>query len=358
MQPFVEINLTNLCANYRTICDAAPNALAAAVVKCDGYGLGAGEISRCLYDREGCRVFFVAYPEEGVSLRRDIGNRSDVEIFVFHGPTDENFSLFAEANLVPVINTLRQAKLWSDHNQSAPCALHFDTGLNRLGLSPAGVPDLLNSIKLKPSWVMSHLTTAAVRNAPSNAEQFNSFVEVASNFPDAKRSLASSAGALIAPEFGLDMIRIGVALYGVNPLDDRSAAVLPVARLCAQVISTGEINGGETVGYNRTFTATRPTRLATLSIGYGDGLIRAGGGTADKPKAKAYIGGAPCPIVGRISMDLIVVDTTDAPNNIAEGDIAELFGPNLSIDDQAAASRTIGYELLTGLGSRVDRRYV
>lgn len=361
MRPLLEIDLAALCENYRRLAAATPRAEAAGIVKCDAYGLGAEEVGRVLQQKAGCRSFFVASSEEGAALRAALG--SEAEIYVFYGPFAGALDAFRDHRLTPVINTLEQASLWASAFAGAPAAIHIDTGMNRLGLPLADLAGLHSVSGLKVSLAISHLACAAQPADPMNARQLKLFTEAAARFPEARRSLSSSGGALIGEEFGFDLVRLGVGVYGASPLDEGDPIVKSVARLSAPVIQLREIGRGETVGYGATFAAERPTTLATVAIGYGDGLLRSGSG-----KAGAVLGGAYCKIAGRISMDLIVLDVTDAPHAISIGDPAEFFGPALSIDEAAKSYGTIGYELLTnvgglarpgsGLGGRVERRYL
>ncbi len=360
--PRLEIDLAAVVANYRRVASAAPAAEAAAVVKCDAYGLGAAPVARALIAETNCQTFFVAYSEEGVALRAAIG--PDPEIFVFNGPFAETVSAFRDYRLTPILNSLAQAQLWAASAPQSPAALHADTGMNRLGMSPADVAALRTIDGLNIAVVMSHLACASDATSALNERQRRDFEDCASHFPSARRSLSASGGALIGAQYCFDLVRIGAALYGVNPLDDAVEGLRAVATLTAPVIQLREIESGETVGYGATFTAKRRTRLAAVALGYGDGFPRSGSN-----RACAVVGGALCPVVGRVSMDLIVLDVTDAPVSPEIGDRAEFFGENLLIDEQAARCGTIGYELLTGvgglsrrsasgLGVRVERRYL
>jgi len=358
--PRLDIDLAAICANYRRIAAACPAAEAAAVVKCDAYGLGAAAVGRALATMEDCRTFFVAYSEEGAALREAVGPAP--RIFVFNGPFPEYLSAYRAYRLTPVINTIEQARLFAREAKGAPAALHFDTGMRRLGLSTREADAVSAVSGLNVTLVISHLACASDPAHPMNAAQLSAFAAIAGKFPAAQKSLASSGGALIGKKFGCDQVRLGVGLYGSSPLDERSFPIDPVARLTAPVIQVHDMRAGETVGYGATFTADRALRLATVSLGYGDGFPRAASN-----RGKAHLNGALCPIVGRVSMDLIVLDATPALEAVKVGDRAEFFGPNRLIDDQAADCGVIGYELLTGvgglarprrgLGGRVERRY-
>ncbi len=372
--PRLDIELSALCANYRgyqrragqSFTAAGAAAVAAAVVKCDGYGLGAEAVALTLHAREGCRVFFVAYSEEGAAVRRAVG--PDAEILVFNGPFENTLGLFRDFSLTPVLNSAEQAALWASAAPGAPAALHIDTGMNRLGVKQRQAAAIAAIDGLKINLVMSHLACASDAGHAMNAAQLVAFNEAARLFPKARRSLAASGGALIAPEFNCDVLRIGVGLYGIEPLDAPAASgfLTPVAALTAPVIAVHTIARGESVGYGASFIAPSDMRLATVALGYGDGFPRAGSNSAS-----AILGEVKCPIVGRVSMDLIVLDATRAAP-VRIGDRAEFFGARLRIEDAAAACGTLAYELLTnigglarpqsliggGLGGRVRRRYL
>ena len=360
--PRLDIDLAAVADNYRRLASGVAAAEAAAVVKCDAYGLGAAPVARALMAEVHCRTFFVAYSEEGAALRAAIG--AGPEIFVFNGPFAETLAAFRNARLTPVLNSLEQARLWTEAASGAAAALHIDTGMNRLGLplTDLGAARAIGGLAI--SVVMSHLACASDATDALNERQRRDFEEAASLFPDARRSLSSSGGALFGSRYGFDMVRLGAALYGVNPHDAPVSGLRAVATLTAPVIQLREIAAGDSVGYGATYAAKRRMRLATVSLGYGDGFPRSGSN-----RARAYLAGAVCPVVGRVSMDLLVIDVTDAPNPLKVGDRAEFFGANLAIDAQAERCGTIGYELLTGvgglsrpraagLGVRVERRYL
>lgn len=357
--PSLDIDLDALGANYRRF--QGGGAEIAAVVKCDAYGLGAPRVAQRLYDREGCRTFFVAYSEEGAELRQGLGGR-DADIVVFNGPFAETISLYRAHRLIPTINTLEQASLWANSAPGAPAALHVDTGMNRLGLAGADIGVAAAIPSLVIALVMSHLACASETDHPMTERQRRQFEAAAQSFPKARRSLSASGGALMGERFAFDLVRAGVGLYGVGPQDAPDASLATVATLSAPVLQVRRAAAGETVGYGASQTLARDSRLAAVSLGYGDGYPRAASG-----RGHAVLNGALCPIIGRVSMDLIVLDATDAPVP-AIGDRAEFFGPRLPIEAAAAAAGTIGYELLTGvgglarprpgLGGRVVRRYV
>lgn len=343
----VEVDLDALLANYRLLRNLAPDAETAAVVKCDAYGLGAAPVGQALAGA-GCRSFFVTYPEEGARLRAAIGGAA--AIYVFNGPDPRSLGLFARAGLIPIVNSLDQARLWRRDGRGAPAALHLDTGINRLGAPAAHHAAIAVEIDA-PVLVMSHLACSSDPGHAENRRQLDAFVAAAARWPRARRSLAASAGAMMGRDYQFDMTRIGAALYGVSPFDAPDDRLAPTARLTAQVLQVFDASAGDGVGYSRISVLTRASRLATLAFGYGDGLHRAA-----SLRAEVLLGGVRCPVLGRVSMDLAVVDVTDA-GKVSPGDRAEIFGPGLPVHEAAAAMQTIGYEVLTSLGPRVARLY-
>lgn len=352
-RPTVEIDLDGVCANYRMLAAAAARAETAAVVKCDAYGLGATPIARALAAREKCRTFFVAYPHEGAALRAALADiADDAVIYIFNGPDANTLAVFRRHALTPVLNTLAQAELWSRKGGGSPAALHIDTGMNRLG-APTAEIGAIAALGLNLDLVMSHLACASDPDHKLNERQRLDFQKAAALFPGVRRCLAASGGALLAPAFHYEMIRPGVALYGVSPFDAPDRRIRPVATLTAPVVQLRDVKVGETAGYGATKRFEKEARLATVALGYGDGFPRAGGN-----RAAAILGAARCPIAGRVSMDLIILDISNAPQPVEIGDRAEFFGVRLPIEEAAAACGTIAYELLTGLGGRVFRRYL
>lgn len=350
--PWVDIDLGNLCANFAMIRDQAPGAETAAVVKCDAYGLGLKTIATALAQRENCHSFFVAYPEEGADLRSYL-NSSEPDIYVFNGPLPQTMALFESARLTPVLNSLEQAEKWASRRPSVPAAVHIDTGMNRLGARVDEVTNIAALPSLNVTLAMSHLACASNPDQSKNKQQRNLFIEAAQHFPDARLSLSASGGALMGKDYHFDLIRPGIALYGGSPFDKDDPRLKPVAHLRAPVVQMRDAYPGETVGYGASHTVEKTSRLATVALGYGDGFLRAGSG-----RAEAILGGERVKTVGRISMDLISLNVTDIKNPVKSGDIATFFGDGVTLFEAAATCGTIPYELLTGLGGRVDRRYL
>ncbi len=314
-----------------------------AVVKANGYGLGAPVVGRALL-RAGVRSFFVATASEGVTLRAAIGTAP--AIHVFSGHMDGDTAAILEAALTPMLNSVDQMLRHVEALPGAPFGIQLDSGMNRLGMEPAewsAVRDI--AIAQGPALIISHLACADEPSHPMNARQLAVFRDMTDGL-DIPLSLAATGGTLLGSDFHFDMTRPGVGLYGGLPFVDAE----PVVTLDLPVIQVRDVRQGETVGYGNTWTAPRDCRIATVSGGYADGLIRAMG-----PNATLYANDVPCPVVGRVSMDLITADVTDVGDDPSQ---LQLLGRHCSIDSLADAAGTIGYEILTQLGRRYDRAYL
>lgn len=361
------INLDALAANWRTLRDRAPGAECAAVIKADGYGVGLEPAMRALV-RAGCETFFVAHLSEAVRAR---GVLAEATIYVLNGLLPGTAAAYAEHALRPVLGSRDELEEWAAFCRSGggrlPAAVHVDTGMNRLGLpveealALAGDP-LLSGFE--PALLMSHLVSAEAPDDPVNARQIAAFARVRAAFGRVPASLANSSGIFLPQRPHYDLVRPGYALYGGNPTPGSPNPMRPVVRLEARIIQLRTVEAGETAGYNATWTAPGRRRLATLSVGYADGYLRSASGTGAKaevgtPAGEAIVAGRRCPLVGRVSMDLIIVDVTVIPNDaVRRGDSVTLIGDELTVDRVAERAGTIGYEILTSLGRRYARRYV
>ena len=340
-QAKLTIDLDALRSNWRAL-DARSEGETAAVVKADGYGLGAPRVARALA-RAGARRFFVALAEEGAALREALGPGPEICVFSGHMPGDTD--MINDLSLVPMINNIDQMLRHVEALPGAPFGIQLDTGMNRLGMEPAEWAALRDiALAQNPVLVMSHLACADDAAHPMNARQLQAFREMTDGI-DVPRSLAATGGIHLGPDYHFDLTRPGGGLYGGLPFVDAT----PVVTLEVPVIQVRELEPGETVGYGNSFTASRPSRIATISAGYGDGILRGMG-----PRASLMAGETRCPVAGRISMDLIGVDVTDAPEL---PDRLELLGQHQSIDTLAGWADTIGYEILTSLGARLSRVY-
>jgi alanine racemase len=350
------IDLAALAENWRRLAAASDPAECSAVVKADAYGVGI-EPAVAALTRAGCRTFFVALPFEGERVRRAA---PEAIVYVLNGLADEAADRFREARLRPVLNSLDEVDHWLREAPGENCALHIDTGMNRLGLSLHEALEFTRRREdvrtLAPKLLMSHLATADTPDHPLSREQLALFEETKALFPDIPGSLANSAGIALGPAYHFDLVRPGIALYGGRFAADRQP-LATVVTAEARVLQVREAAEDETVGYGATERLTRPSRLAILGAGYADGYIRAAGSSSERPGALAYVRGQPARLVGRVSMDLIAIDVTDVPA-VRPGDYAELFGPRVPIDEVAGHAGTIGYELLTGLSRRAERVYV
>lgn len=357
------IDLDAIRANYRLLRSQAGPAACAGVMKADAYGLGMEFVAPALA-REGCRVFFTAHVDEGMRLRALVP--LDAMIYVLHGPPPGATRAFLEHDLVPVLNDPGQVADWRAAAQAAgrvlPAAIQFDTGMSRMGLAPADLQALLDDPAsldgIRPVLAMSHLACADEPAHPLNAlqcERFGAGLEgLRARFPGLPGSLANSSGVFLGSAFHHQLVRPGAALYGINP---QPGAVNPLRQpvsLAARIVQTRTVQAGDAVGYGAHFVASGPTRIATISIGYADGWLR-----SLSCRGHAFIDGTRVPVVGNVSMDSITLDVTGIPEaRIAPGQPVELLGAHQSVDEVARDAGTIGYEVLTRLGSRFHRSYL
>ncbi|MBE7728519.1 alanine racemase [Komagataeibacter sp. FXV3] len=356
----LEIDLDAIAANYRLLNARTGNTTCAAVVKADAYGLGAHRVAPVL-EQAGASTFFVAHLEEGIRLRPHVAPTA--RIFVLHGPMPGTQAEFTRHALLPVLNSMEQVAGWRMHagrmEQPLPAALQVDTGMSRFGLSRQDVttlaanPDLLDGIDTQ--LVMSHLACADTPASPANTIQRDRLRAMAARLPAAPLALSASSGIFLGPDYHFDLVRPGAALYGLAPNDDAPNPLRPTVRLGARIVQRRTINAGDGVGYGLTWRATGPCRIATLGIGYADGFLRHG---ADGDGC-AWLGDYRLPILGRISMDSTTIDVSDVPENVlAQATHVDMIGPRRSVDDVARSAGTIGYEVLTALGSRFHRAYL
>lgn len=348
--PEIKIDLTALAANWRMLADRAAPANTAGVVKADAYGTGLAQAGRALA-RAGCLRFYVAWAEEGVALREAIGPAQPIA--VFHGPSKDNIDLIQSAGLTVVLNTLEQVQLWVGLGADRPPAvMHLDTGMNRLGLSEADwAAAAALTREAQPEHVMSHLACADEPGNAMNARQLGDFISGAELWPEAKRSLSSTGGVYLGADYHLDEVRVGIGMYGGGPVPATGTKPAPVMTVSAPILQVRDAPTGQTVGYGAEWMTEGPRRLATVGLGYGDGFSRLA-----TNRGAGFVNGSAIPIVGRVSMDMIVFDVTGVEAGV--GDRVELWGPNHWIGDQAAAMSTIDYELLCRIGGRAERIYM
>ncbi len=337
----LSIDLNAIAANWQAL-NAITSCETAAVVKANGYGLGADIVAKCLASA-GARKFFVATAEEGATLRQAFGE--SIEINIFSGHMAGDTQLIRSYGLIPMLNSIEQVTLHLESLPGHPFGIQLDTGMNRLGLewdAWAAVAEL--TLSQNPTLVMSHLACADEVDHPMNAYQLDMFHQMTDGIT-VPRSLAATGGILLGDAYHFDLCRPGVGLYGGEPFDQAQSVVT----LDVPIIQTRDLEMGEVVGYGNTWQAERPSKIATVSAGYADGLIRSMSG-----RAMFWHEQTPCSLVGRVSMDLITVDVTDLPT---VPDRLTLLGPQQTVDDLARKTDTIGYEILTSLGARYARHY-
>jgi alanine racemase len=355
------VDLDALVANWRKLEKTAVPAECAGVVKANAYGCGVEPVGRALA-AAGCKTFFVATLDEARTLR---GALPSAVIYVLDGFFQNSGEAYARIDCRPVIGDLNELAEWDVFCRRSGwrggAAIHIDTGMNRLGLTIAEAQGILPRINAGDhgiTLVMSHLVSAEQLNSSLNAKQLTTFREIASLFSGVPASLSNSSGIFLGAQFQFDVVRPGAALYGVNPTPEADNPMRPVVELKARIVQIRNIERGETVGYGGTWTARRPTRLAIVSAGYADGYFRAASANDGTRGAEVVVAGKRCPVAGRISMDLMAVDVTDLPANAARrGHMATLLGEGITVDELAHHFGTIGYEVLTSLGSRYARLY-
>ena len=358
-RPALTVSLGALGRNAEALRAASGGAELGAVVKADAYGLGCEEVARHLAEHCGVRAFFVAFAHEAARVRHAV-NRPGIDachLYVLNGYHPSEAATFDLSSLRPVLNAPEQARAWAE--TGGACALGVDVGMNRLGMDANALERLCDETGLDPrdvKLVIGHLSHAGQPEAAQNKTQAALFADVAAEnarrFPAARFSLSASGGIALPQDLPERLTRPGIALYGGAADGEPAHALEAVATLTAPVIALREVAIGDTAGYDGRWTAERPSRLAVLAIGYADGYLR-----SLSNRGVVMLGGAECPVVGAVSMDTLIVDVTDA-DDVALGQRAELFGPALSVDRVARLAGTIAYELLAGVGARVERRYV
>jgi alanine racemase len=354
------VDLAALVANWRKLAEISVAAECAAVVKSDGYGLGLAPVMRALF-AAGCRTFFVANLLEGQTAR---ALAPEAAVYVLDGVVLGNAPRLAEARLRPCIGSFAELDDWAAesraHGRKLEAAIHFDTGMNRLGFAPADAAEVARRASaIAPTLLMSHFVSAQLPASPLNARQIADFLGASAHFPGVPASIANSSGVFLPMRPHFDLVRPGYALYGGNPTPGAANPMRAVARLSARVVVLRELQAGETVGYDGVWTAPRPSRVAAIGVGYADSLPVSATAARGKTAGEASVGSVRCPFVGRVSMDYVILDVTDAPIEAAgRGQWVELLGDSIGVDELAARANTIGYEVLTRLGRRYARRFV
>lgn len=359
----LHIDLDALVSNWRTLRDHAGGAETAAVVKANAYGIGIEKAVPAL-SKAGCRTFFVAHLSEAIRARAvDPG----AAIYVLNGLFTGTCPTYAQFDLRPVLGSFEEIEEWAGfcraQSQKLKAAIHVDTGMNRLGLTVPQGMTLKDRKELKDfetALLMSHFVSAEESDNPLNAKQIEAFEAIRSSLPNIPASLPNSSGIFLRDKPGYDLVRPGYALYGGNPTPDRDNPMRPVVGLEARIVQLRWVEAEQTVGYNGRWLALDKRRIATLSVGYADGYPRsssARGRSGDELLAgMALVAGHSCPFAGNVSMDLITLDVTDVPEvKVKRGDTVTLIGGALTIDEVGRRAGTIGYEILTNLGTRYAR---
>lgn len=356
------VDLGAIVRNWKALDLISPGCLTGAVVKADAYGTGLLPASIALFDA-GARFFFVATPDEAVSLRQEL---SQAHIFVLNGLYPGAARLYQNHRLMPVLNSMEMLAEWLTHcvnaNEAFPAALHFDTGMNRLGFrmeEASVVRNQMAQFGYLPQMVMSHLACADQPNHEKNRTQLSLFQNVLTHFPGIPASLANSGGLMNSRDNHFQIVRPGISLFGGRAVAGRDNPMAPAVKLEVPVLQVKHAKTGETVGYGATYTLDRDSRIAIVPIGYADGFLRSLSGTNTHKGGQVVFNGLMAPVLGRVSMDLIAIDVTDfGADTPTPGDYVEIFGKHISVDDQADICGTIGYELLTSLKGRYKRSYI
>lgn len=331
----------------------------AAVVKANAYGVGASEVASALYSA-GCRYFYLATLEEAAQLRSLLPQ--DATLYVLGGIKEGAEPAFIELNLIPVLYSLVDIQRWlvfcAVSGSAFPCVIKIDTGMTRLGLSADELQQLLASIPsqpwLNPVLLLSHLACADEPDHPQNGVQLARFQaaiqEIKHFFPSIKASLANSSGTFLGVDYHFDMVRIGAALYGINPQPDQLNPLHAVISLKLPVLQVRTTEEAAWVGYGAEKSVQPATRLAVVAGGYADGIHRSLG-----MNPKGLVEGVLVSAVGRVSMDSMVFDISAVTSR---PDYIDVINAELTLDVLMKDNKTLGYEVLTSLGRRYHRQYL
>jgi len=352
------VNLNAIAENYRIVDSlSAQNCITAAVVKADAYGLGAAALAPALYSA-GARWFFVATLAEGISLRDVLG--ADVRICVLNGFSPHDAKAYSAYDLIPVLNSIEEIEACRSYARAAcvimPVILHFDTGMNRLGLRAREDESILNNHsdydELKILFVMSHFSSSDDVDCSVSEIQYAEFLQISKSFPNALKSLCNSGGVFQDKKYHFDLVRSGIALYGGNPIPEKKNVMKQTFSLNVPILQVKKVFANETCGYNKTYCFENDSHVAIVSLGYADGFFR-----SLSNRGNLYWKNYPLPVRGRVSMDLVICDLCHVPESEYPNlyDKIEVIGVHQSIDDLARAAGTISYEILTSLGGRYKR---
>ncbi|MBI3703247.1 MAG: alanine racemase [Rhizobiales bacterium] len=355
------VDLAAIEANWRTLGSRATPAECAAVIKADGYGCGIEQVAHRLA-LAGCKTFFVADLAEARRLR---AVAEEPAIYVLNGLLPDTAAVYPELRARPVIGSMAELAEWdafcSANGWHGGAALHVDTGMNRLGISADEAAALAPRIRSENHGItllMSHLACSEVPEHRLNEQQIKLFREVRLLYRGIPSSLANSSGIFLGNAAHCDMVRPGVALYGVNPTPGQKNPMQAAIQLQARIVQLRNVPKGETVGYDAAWTARHASKIAVVAVGYADGYLRASSSSDLAPGGDAIVADQRCPLAGRVSMDLLAIDISALPEGaVRRGDLATLIGGEITVDEVAIKAGTIGYEVLTSLGRRYHRVY-
>ena len=340
----LHINLTSIGRNWNFIKNLARKPVeTSAVLKANAYGLGIEPIASHLF-REGVNTFFVSSVDEAIELRKILTRKPN--IYYLNGYSANESQAINEYNIMPVLNSIDQIENFRSETTQKSAALQIDIGMNRLGLQPFEVIKAKYACKsLNIRLILGHLSSADVNSDPANAKQLKLFSELSSFFPHIPKSLAATGGIILGKKYHFDLTRPGIGIFGGKPFEQAKNVV----SINLPVLQVKDIRKGDGIGYNHSFISGNRKRIAIVASGYADGFSR-----QLSNSGMLYAENIKCPIVGRVSMDLITVDVSNAERDPIT---LSALGPNQTIDNLAEQSSTIGYEILTSLGSRYKRVY-
>ncbi|MGV3278473.1 alanine racemase [Rickettsiales bacterium LUAb2] len=355
----ITINTNNIKQNYQSLQNMAKNSVVAPVLKSNAYGVKLPNVIQIL-DEVKCNNYFVSTLDEGIIARN---NSKNSNIYILHGIFGNNEEAFLEYKLTPVINNVEQLEKWVNFSKikqkKLDCIIHLDTGINRLGLQKDEITYLIENFEQLNKYInilyfISHLACSDNNNNPANQAQYDLFIKITNNFPHIKRSLAASFAIYFKDDYAFDMIRPGFALYGSNPLPNQPNPLLPVIDYYTSIIQINNIKKGEKIGYTHSWEAPKDSIVATVTLGYADGILRS---CSNSQQAYFYIGEEKVPVVGTISMDMLMIDITNLKQKVKLGDPVEVIGKHQDIDQFAAMNNTINCEALNLIGLRYPKIY-
>lgn len=350
--PSLDINLNAVKHNYNIIKKYCKTSEVCGTVKASSYGLGGHNKIVNKLIKSGCKRFFVANINEGIKIRKKF---KSITINVLNGLNKNEEKIFHQYNLIPVINTVTQLKKWLKFNKKKnKLVIHFDTGMCRLGIQEEKIKEVLKLKKYLDQYkeviIMSHLACSADKRDKYNEIQRLRFEKIKRKLSGYKYSLAASGGIFLGKKYHYDLVRPGINLYGGNVNFNKE--IMHVVSLRSPIIQINDLKKGETAGYSRTFKAKKNTVTATIPMGYADGI-----GIRLSNKGYVHYKGKKLPMIGRVSMDLIIIDITKLKNKIKVGDFVSIYDNKFTIDDFANLTDTIPYRIITCISKRYLRNY-